>query len=57
MNEERLPQKNLEWLPPGTRRKGRSRNSWMQEVTTGMREKGINDMEWITEKNAKENKT
>ena len=23
------------------------RNSWIQEVTTGMREKGINNMEWI----------
>ena len=27
--------------------KGRPRNSCLQEVTTGMREKGINNMEWI----------
>ena len=26
---------------------GKPRNSWKQEVTTGMREKGINGMEWI----------
>jgi hypothetical protein len=26
-------------------KKGRPRNSWMQEVKTGMREKGINSME------------
>ena len=41
MNEERLPRKSLEWCPPGRSRKGRPRNSWMQEVTTGMREEGI----------------
>ena len=37
----------MEWCPPGRRRKVRPRNSWMQEVKTGMREKGINHMEWI----------
>ena len=28
-------------------RKRRPRNSWMQEVTTGMREAGIDDLEWV----------
>jgi hypothetical protein len=37
----------LEWCLPGRRRKGRPQNLWIQEVTTGMREKGINNMEWI----------
>ena len=46
MGEEKLPRKILEWCPPERRRKGRPRNSWMQEVTTGMREKGIN-MKWV----------
>ena len=32
----------LEWCRPV-----RPRNSWIQEVKTGMREKGINNMEWI----------
>ena len=45
MDEERLPRKILEWCPPGKRR-GRPRNSWMQEVTRGMRERGI-DLEWV----------
>ena len=45
MIEERLPRKILEWCPPGRRRKGKPRNSWMQEVTSGMSEKGINNME------------
>ena len=41
MKEEKLPQNFLEWCPPG-RRKGNPRNSWLQEVKTGMREKGNN---------------
>jgi hypothetical protein len=40
MNEEKLPQNILELCPPG--KNGRLRNSWMQEVTTGIREKEIN---------------
>ena len=43
INEERLPQKVVEWLPPARIRKGRPRNLLMQEVTSGMREKGINN--------------
>ena len=47
MNEGKLSRKFLEWYPPKRKRKGRPPNSWMQEVTTRMREKGINNMEWI----------
>jgi len=47
MNQERLPQKKLNWCPSGRRRKGRLRNPWMLEVTTRMKEKGIINMEWI----------
>ena len=39
-------QDKLLWCPTGRRRKGRPRNSWMQEVTTGMTEGGINNLEW-----------
>ena len=45
MDQERLPKRNLEWYPPGRRTKGRLRNTWMREVTTGMRERGICDLE------------
>ena len=38
MNEEWVPLKNLEWYPSGRRWKGRPRNSWIQEVTIGMKE-------------------
>ena len=47
MNEEWLSPKILESCPPGRRGKGKPRNSWIQEVTTGMREGGINNMEWV----------
>ena len=46
MHQERLPKRILEWCPPGRRRKGRPRNSWMHGVTTGMRERVIGDLEW-----------
>ena len=47
MYQERFPRRILEWCPPGRRRKERLRNSWMQEVTTGMREREIGDLEWV----------
>ena len=47
MDQGRLPRRIIEWCPPGRRKKGRPQNSWMQEVTTGMREKGIDDLEWV----------
>ena len=47
MDQARLPRRILKWCPPGRRRNGRPRNSWMQEVTTGMRERGIGDFEWV----------
>ena len=52
MDEERLPRKILEWYPPGRLRKGRTRNSWMQEVTVVMRERerGIGYLEWVDRK-------
>ena len=38
-NGQRKPSRKIvEWCPPGRRRKGRSRISLMQEVTSGMRE-------------------
>ena len=39
--------KNFGMVPTGRKRKLRPRNSWMQEVTIGMRGKGIKNMEWI----------
>ena len=47
MEQERLPRRILEWCPPGRRRNRRPRITWMQDVTTGMREQGIGDLEWV----------
>ena len=47
MDQERLPRRILNWCPLGRRRKGRPRNSWMQEITAGMREMGINNLVWV----------
>ena len=45
MNKKRLPKKwngvNLE------EEEEKEKKLWMQKVTTGMREKGIKNMEWI----------
>ena len=49
MHQERLPTRN--WCPPGRLRKGRPRNSWMQEVTIGMREREIGDRELVEKEN------
>ena len=48
--EGRIPLKIMECCPTGRirrRRKERPGNSWMQEVTTGMRGKGIDNLEWV----------
>ena len=37
----------MEWCLAGGRGKQRSHSSRIQEVTNGMGEKGINNMEWI----------
>ena len=47
MDQERLPRRILEWCPPGRRRKGGPRNFWMQEVITRIREREIDDLEWV----------
>ena len=47
IDQERFPIRIFEWCPRGKRRNGRPQNSWMQEVTTGIRECGIGDLEWV----------
>ena len=47
MDQEKLPRRILQWYLRGRRRKGRPRNSWMQDVTTGMWERGIGNLEWV----------
>ena len=55
MNEERLRRKIMEYFPKKEEKtqkknKGILRSLQMEEVTTEMRDKGINSMEWINRK-------
>jgi hypothetical protein len=55
MDKGRLPRKNLEHCPPERRRKGRPRNSWMQDLTPGMREREkLTTWNGLTEKGGEE---
>ena len=45
MEEERLPRNSSEWCPP--ERRGTPQNPWMQEDTTGMRERETDNLEWV----------
>ena len=46
MPEERIPRRVWEWCPPGSRGRGRPRNTWMQEIMTGMKTKGLGEEDW-----------
>ena len=46
MPEERIPRRVWEWCPPGRRGRGRSLNTWMQEIMTGMKTKGLEEEDW-----------
>ena len=56
MAEKSLLRNLFEWCPPGRikkkkkKKKGKTSNLWIQEVTTGMGEKGITSVEWIDRK-------
>jgi hypothetical protein len=47
INKERLVQKKSEILPILKKKRKKTSKFVDAEVTTGMREKGINNMEWI----------
>ena len=47
MQEERLSKKVLEWIPPEKRKRGRPTTSWMEGITTTMREKNIDEEQWM----------
>ena len=46
MTEDRFPRKVLEWVPPGRRRRGRPRITWIDGVLSCMREKGLEEGDW-----------
>ena len=46
MPEEKIPRRVWELCPPGRRGRGRPRNTWMQEIMTGMETKGLEEENW-----------
>ena len=41
MDEERIPKKALEWIPPERRKRGRPMRSWMDEVNEAMSSRNL----------------
>ena len=41
MDEERIPKKALEWIPPERRKRGRPRSSWTDEVNKAMSSRNL----------------
>jgi hypothetical protein len=46
MDEERLPQKNLNWMRTGRRKRGRPKTRWKEGVLRGVEECGLRDGVW-----------
>ena len=41
MDEEQIPKKVLEWIPPERRKRGLPRSFWMDEVNEAMRSRNL----------------
>lgn len=46
MPETRLPRQILEWIPPGRGKRGRPRKTWMDDIRSGMKERGLEERDW-----------
>ena len=46
MEEGRLPKKVMKWSPPGRRKRGRPKLTWVEEIRGLMEEKGLMEEEW-----------
>ena len=46
MQEERILRRVWELCAPGRRGRGRPRDTWMQEIMTGMKTKGLEQEDW-----------
>ena len=43
MDEERIPNRALQWTPPEKRRRGRPRRCWMDDVNEAMHSRNVNE--------------
>jgi hypothetical protein len=46
MPEERIPKLILEWVPAERRKRGRPRNTWMEEVHAAMTARNLEQNQW-----------
>jgi len=46
MEEERLPKKVMKWSPPGRRKRGRPKATWVEGIRGLMGEKGLMEEDW-----------
>jgi hypothetical protein len=46
MEEERLPKLVMKWNPPGRRKRGRPKLTWMEGIQGWMGEKGLVEEDW-----------
>jgi len=46
MEEGRLPKKVMKWSPPGRRKQGRPKGTWMEGIRGLMEEKGLIEEDW-----------
>ena len=54
MFEERQPKKLLKWIPPERLKRGRPNIIWNQEINAAMREKRMEEGQWINRENWRE---
>ena len=43
--------KMLEWISVGRRKRGRPRKTWIADVNEHMKEKGLEELDWIDREN------
>jgi hypothetical protein len=46
MEEGRLPKQIMKWSPPGRRKRGRSKLTWVEGIRGLMGEKGLVEEDW-----------
>ena len=54
MSEERIPKKMTEWWPPDRLKRGRPTTTWIQEIKTTMRERRLEEGQWVNREDWRE---
>ena len=46
MHNERIPKQVIHWIPPGKRKRGRPKKTWMEGIRRSMSEKNLTEDQW-----------